>query len=248
MRQRAMIAMALSCEPELLIADEPTTALDVTVQAQVLEVLKTAQEETGAATVLITHDLGVVAGIADRITVMYAGRPVEQGTVDDVFYNPRMPYTIGLLGSLPRLDATEKQRLTPIKGSPPSLINPPPGCPFGPRCPLHVDECEREEPPLRAVDGVDHTAACIRSDELVGTDVTPEEIFSTDASDSELAAATALGGHLATELPPALAEPATAGPALAGHPGLDERPPVAAQGAEDDAGPDAGRDRKDDQP
>jgi oligopeptide/dipeptide ABC transporter ATP-binding protein len=248
MRQRVVIAIAMANQPDVIIADEPTTALDVTVQAQVLEVLKTAQEETGAATVLITHDLGVVAGIADRITVMYAGRPVEQGTVDDVFYSPRMPYTIGLLGSLPRIDATEKQRLTPIKGSPPSLINPPPGCPFGPRCPMHVAECEREEPPLVPVDGDDHSAACIRSDELIGQDVTPEEIFSTDATDDQLAAATALGERLETELPPALSEPATAGAGLAGHPGLDERPPVPAAGSEDDISevePGAGRGGKD---
>jgi oligopeptide/dipeptide ABC transporter ATP-binding protein len=193
MRQRVVIAIAMANQPDIIIADEPTTALDVTVQAQVLQVLRTAQEETGAATVLITHDLGVVAGMTDRIMVMYAGRPVEYGTVDDVFYAPRMPYTLGLLGSLPRLDAKTKQRLTPIKGSPPSLINPPPGCPFGPRCPMHIDQCDLEEPPLAKVDGVDHSAACIRSNELVAADVTPEEIFSTDAADTELAASTALG-------------------------------------------------------
>jgi peptide/nickel transport system ATP-binding protein len=199
MRQRVVIAIAMANQPDVIIADEPTTALDVTVQAQVLEVLRTAQEETGAATVLITHDLGVVAGITDRIMVMYAGRPVEQGTVDDVFYAPRMPYTIGLLGSLPRLDAKDKQRLTPIKGSPPSLINPPPGCPFGPRCPMHIEQCDAAEPPLTPVDGVDHKAACIRSDELMATEVTPEEIFSSDATDTELAATTALGQHVEDE-------------------------------------------------
>jgi peptide/nickel transport system ATP-binding protein len=193
MRQRVVIAIAMANQPDIIIADEPTTALDVTVQAQVLQVLRTAQEETGAATVLITHDLGVVAGMTDRIMVMYAGRPVEYGTVDDVFYAPRMPYTLGLLGSLPRLDSKTKQRLTPIKGSPPSLINPPPGCPFGPRCPMHMEQCDVEEPPLTAVDGVDHHAACIRSGELMATEVTPEEIFSTDATDAELAATTALG-------------------------------------------------------
>jgi glutathione transport system ATP-binding protein len=193
MRQRVVIAIAMANQPDVIIADEPTTALDVTVQAQVLEVLRTAQQETGAATVLITHDLGVVAGMTDRIMVMYAGRPVEQGLVDDVFYSPRMPYTIGLLGSLPRLDAKEKQRLTPIKGAPPSLINPPPGCPFGPRCPMHIEQCDATEPPLIPVDGVDHYAACIRTDELVAREVSPETIFSTDASDTELAAATALG-------------------------------------------------------
>ncbi|HEY6749299.1 MAG TPA: ABC transporter ATP-binding protein, partial [Mycobacteriales bacterium] len=122
MRQRVVIAIAIANQPEVIIADEPTTALDVTVQAQVLEVLKTAQDETGAATVLITHDLGVVAGMVDRVLVMYAGRAVEKGTVDDVFYRPRMPYSIGLLGSMPRIDAGDRQRLTPIKGAPPSLI------------------------------------------------------------------------------------------------------------------------------
>ena len=193
MRQRVVIAIAMANQPDVIIADEPTTALDVTVQAQVLEVLRTAQQETGAATILITHDLGVVAGFADRVTVMYAGRPVEQGSVDDVFYAPRMPYTIGLLGSMPRLDVKEKQRLTPIKGSPPSLINPPPGCPFGPRCPMHIAECDAEEPPLVAVDGIDHHAACIRTGELVATEISPEDIFSTDSADTELAAASAIG-------------------------------------------------------
>jgi peptide/nickel transport system ATP-binding protein len=199
MRQRVVIAIAMANQPDIIIADEPTTALDVTVQAQVLQVLRTAQEETGAATVLITHDLGVVAGMTDRIMVMYAGRPVEYGTVDDVFYAPRMPYTLGLLGSLPRLDSKTKQRLTPIKGSPPSLINPPPGCPFGPRCPMHIDQCDTEEPPLLPVDGVDHSAACIRSGELAATAATPEEIFSTDAADAELAVTTAMGQHVDQE-------------------------------------------------
>jgi len=199
MRQRVVIAIAMANQPDVIIADEPTTALDVTVQAQVLEVLKTAQQETGAATILITHDLGVVAGMADRIMVMYAGRAVEKGSVDDVFYTPRMPYSIGLLGSLPRLDATEKQRLTPIKGSPPSLINPPPGCPFGPRCPMHIAECDAAEPALVQVDGIDHHAACIRSNELVAAEVQPEDIFATDASDTLLAAEAAIGEALVTE-------------------------------------------------
>ena len=199
MRQRVVIAIAMANQPDVIIADEPTTALDVTVQAQVLEVLRTAQQETGAATILITHDLGVVAGFADRVTVMYAGRPVEQGSVDDVFYAPRMPYTIGLLGSMPRLDVREKQRLTPIKGSPPSLINPPPGCPFGPRCPMHIAECDAEEPPLVAVDGIDHHAACIRTGELVATEISPDDIFSTDSADTELAAASAIGEHTDVE-------------------------------------------------
>ena len=193
MRQRVVIAIAIANQPEVIIADEPTTALDVTVQAQVLEVLKTAQEETGAATVLITHDLGVVAGMVDQVMVMYAGRAVEKGTVEDVFYRPRMPYSIGLLGSMPRIDNTERQRLTPIKGAPPSMINPPPGCPFGPRCPLHYAACDETEPDLYPVDGPGHTAACIRADELVEVEVEPEDIFTDDSTDEALAAATAVG-------------------------------------------------------
>ena len=141
MRQRVMIAMAMANQPDVIIADEPTTALDVTIQAQILDVLKTAKEATGAAIVLITHDLGVVAGFADRVAVMYAGRIVEIGDVDDVFYRPRMPYTLGLLGSIPRLDIGRRQRLTPIDGNPPSLVHLPSGCPFWPRCPLRIEKC-----------------------------------------------------------------------------------------------------------
>ena len=146
MRQRVMIAMAMANQPDLIIADEPTTALDVTIQAQILDVLKTAKEATGAAVVLITHDLGVVAGFADRVAVMYAGRIVEIGDVDDVFYRPRMPYTLGLLGSIPRLDVGRRQRLTPIEGNPPSLVHLPSGCPFWPRCPLRIEKCLEVEP------------------------------------------------------------------------------------------------------
>ncbi|KAA6221284.1 ABC transporter ATP-binding protein [Streptomyces albofaciens JCM 4342] len=146
MRQRAVIAMAIANDPRVIVADEPTTALDVTVQAQILDVLKTAREVTGAAIVLITHDLGVVAGFADRVQVMYAGRPVEYGTVDDIYYRPRMPYTIGLLGATPRLDAPAGVPLVPIHGSPPSLSSLPRGCPFAPRCPVAVDRCREEEP------------------------------------------------------------------------------------------------------
>jgi oligopeptide/dipeptide ABC transporter ATP-binding protein len=198
MRQRVVIAIAIANQPEVIIADEPTTALDVTVQAQVLEVLKTAQEETGAATVLITHDLGVVAGMVDRVMVMYAGRAVEKGTVDDVFYRPKMPYSIGLLGSMPRVDAGDRQRLTPIKGSPPSLINPPPGCPFGPRCPLHYAKCDEQEPDLYAVDGAGHSAACIRVNELVATDIAAEDIFTADSRDATLAVEAAIGERAET--------------------------------------------------
>jgi peptide/nickel transport system ATP-binding protein len=162
MRQRVVIAIAMANNPDVIIADEPTTALDVTVQAQVLESLRAAQRETGAAMVLITHDLGVVAGQADRVLVMYAGKPVEIGTVEDIYYNPRMPYTLGLLGSLPRLDKRYQERLTPIQGSPPSLVNLPPGCPFTPRCPLAQAICQTREPDLEPVDGSGFTAAGLR--------------------------------------------------------------------------------------
>ncbi len=166
MRQRAMIAMAIANDPDLIIADEPTTALDVTIQAQVLDVLAKAKEATNAATVLITHDLGVVAGFADRVMVMYAGKAVELATVDDVFYAPRMPYTMGLLGSIPRMDVEEKEPLIPIEGTPPSLVNLPTGCPFRPRCPLAVDACRTTEPPLADTDRPLHQAACHRSLEI----------------------------------------------------------------------------------
>ncbi|MCU1619982.1 MAG: Oligopeptide transport protein superfamily, ATP-binding protein (modular protein) [Modestobacter sp.] len=186
MRQRVVIAIAMANQPEVIIADEPTTALDVTVQAQILEVLQTALQETGAAMVMITHDLGVVAGIADRVLVMYAGRPVEVGSVEDIYYEPRMPYTLGLLGSLPRLDAPTRERLTPILGSPPSLVNMPPGCPFAPRCPLHVAECDEAEPPLFQV-GPGHNAACIRTQEVERAHGRAAEVFSETATDAVLA-------------------------------------------------------------
>ncbi len=171
MRQRVVIAIAIANDPDLIIADEPTTALDVTVQAQVLEALKKAQEVTGAGIVMITHDLGVVAGFADRVMVMYAGRAVETAPVDELYAHPRMPYTLGLLGSVPKLDAGPKQPLVPIEGNPPVMVNLAPGCPFAPRCPLAIDECRADEPALREV-ADHHSAACIRSDELidVGTD------------------------------------------------------------------------------
>ncbi len=141
MRQRVMIAMALSCSPKLLIADEPTTALDVTIQAQILDELRALRSETGAGIILVTHDLGVVADIADRVIVMYAGRVVEQGTLDEIFYDPQHPYTWGLLGSIPRLDRDRSQRLPAIPGLPPSLLAPPGGCHFRPRCPHVFDRC-----------------------------------------------------------------------------------------------------------
>ena len=186
MRQRVVIAIAMANQPDVIIADEPTTALDVTVQAQILEVLQTALTETGAAMVLITHDLGVVAGIADRVLVMYAGRPVEIGSVEDIYYEPRMPYTLGLLGSLPRLDASTRQRLTPIKGSPPSVVNMPPGCPFAPRCPLHIAECDVVEPDRVEV-GSGHAAACIRTEVVGRAHGEAAEIFDETADDALLA-------------------------------------------------------------
>ncbi|HEY4454453.1 MAG TPA: ABC transporter ATP-binding protein, partial [Pseudonocardiaceae bacterium] len=163
MRQRVVIAIAIANDPDLIIADEPTTALDVTVQAQVLDVLSTAREVTGAGIILITHDLGVVAGFADRLMVMYAGRTVETGAVHEVYQAPRMPYTLGLLGSVPRLDDDAHRPLVPIAGRPPSLVDLPAGCPFAPRCPLAIDACRTEEPPLT---GGDRAAACIRADDV----------------------------------------------------------------------------------
>jgi peptide/nickel transport system ATP-binding protein len=179
MRQRAMIAMAIANNPDLIIADEPTTALDVTIQAQILEVLKTAKEATGAAIVLITHDLGVVAGFADRVSVMYAGKLVETGAVDDVFYRARMPYTLGLLGSIPRLDVGKGQPLTPIEGNPPSLVQLPQGCPFVPRCPMQIQKCHEVEPALLVVAGAGerHAAACHRSDEIQQLSLTSTDVF-----------------------------------------------------------------------
>ncbi|NUP46969.1 MAG: ABC transporter ATP-binding protein [Catenulispora sp.] len=179
MRQRVVIAIAMANDPDVIIADEPTTALDVTVQAQVLEALRAAQHETGAAMVLITHDLGVVAGQADRVLVMYAGKPVEIGPIDGIYYQPRMPYTVGLLGSLPRLDQRTQEKLTPIPGTPPSVVNLPPGCPFAPRCPLRTEICLEREPALLPVLGAEHEAACHHSDQLVNHE-RAMEIFSTD--------------------------------------------------------------------
>jgi oligopeptide/dipeptide ABC transporter ATP-binding protein len=181
MRQRAMIAMALSCEPKLVIADEPTTALDVTVQAQVLDLLVEVTQRQGAAVMLITHDLGVVAGLANKVAVMYAGRVVEQATTDQLFDEPTHPYTVGLLRSLPRVDADGGEQLIPIGGQPPSMLNPPSGCAFHPRCPIALSEagCDTEMPTLfdadtesvvtgtsgPPVDRSGHGAACWRRDE-----------------------------------------------------------------------------------
>jgi oligopeptide/dipeptide ABC transporter ATP-binding protein len=169
MRQRAMIAMAIANQPSLLIADEPTTALDVTIQAQILEVLRTAQRETHAATILITHDLGLIAEMADRVVVMYAGHVVEVGDVETIFHAPRHPYTLGLMNSLPRLEVDEKW-LKPIPGQPPSLISVPPGCPFHPRCALREGRmrCVEEVPPLRSIGADGHLTACHFAEELRG--------------------------------------------------------------------------------
>lgn len=161
MRQRVMIAMGLACEPRLLIADEPTTALDVTIQAQILELMRSLQQEFGTAIVLITHDLGVVAEVADEVVVMYAGRIVERGPVHTLFNEPQHPYTVGLLGSIPRLDV-EHQRLASIEGQVPTPMQMPPGCSFADRCPFVLAQCRLSRPQLRDV-GPGHQAACLRA-------------------------------------------------------------------------------------
>lgn len=179
-RQRVVIAIAIANDPDLIICDEPTTALDVTVQAQILEVLRTARDVTGAGVLIITHDLGVVAEFADRALVMYAGRAVEAASVPDLYADRRMPYTAGLLGSVPRLGAPRGERLVPIAGAPPSLVAMPPGCPFEPRCPLAVAECLAAEPALLAV-GPGHSAACIRTDQVAGRSAAQIYGVATDA-------------------------------------------------------------------
>jgi oligopeptide transport system ATP-binding protein len=165
MRQRVMIAMAMSCNPKVIIADEPTTALDVTIQAQVLELLQGVATEFGTAVILITHNLGVVARYANRVNVMYAGRIVEQGSAQDIYHNPRHPYTIGLLDSVPRMDQDRQERLRTIEGSPPDLMNLPQGCSFNPRCRYAVGQCFEESPTLTAV-GEAHSSSCWVRDEL----------------------------------------------------------------------------------
>jgi len=159
MRQRVMIAMALSCNPKLLIADEPTTALDVTIQAQILDLMRNLQTETGTGVIMITHSMGVVAGMADRVQVMYAGHIVETATTTEIFANPRHPYTVGLMKSIPRLDAREKEKLQPIRGLPPDLIDLPDMCPFVPRCNYAREKCEQKNPPLQEV-APGHLSAC----------------------------------------------------------------------------------------
>ncbi len=175
MRQRVMIAMGLSCNPQLLIADEPTTALDVTIQAQIVDLVTRLQSELGMAIIWITHDLGVVAGLADRVLVMYAGFIVEEGPVDVIYGQPRHPYTLGLLRSIPRLDLGRQKRLIPIEGLPPDLLDPPQSCPFAPRCPFVIDKCLEENPPLMAVSAVRRSACWV--------DLSDVEIYDTSADE-----------------------------------------------------------------
>ena len=165
MRQRVMIAMGLACQPQLLIADEPTTALDVTIQAQVVELIQRLRTETGMAVIWITHDLALLAGLADRILVMYGGKIIEQATVDQLYDHPRHPYTVGLLKSLPRLDGDRQQQLYTIPGSPPNLIDYPQGCPFAPRCSLAVDHCFAVNPSLERIEP-HHSVACWRHEDV----------------------------------------------------------------------------------
>ncbi|WP_371518810.1 dipeptide ABC transporter ATP-binding protein [Kitasatospora sp. NBC_01300] len=191
MRQRAMIAMAIANDPDILLADEPTTALDVTIQAQVLDVLRTAQRETGAALVLVSHDLGVIAGMADRVAVMYAGRVVETAGVDELFAAPRHPYTLGLIGAVPRLDGLGGP-LVPIPGAPAPMADLPPGCPFAARCPLAEERCSTAEPELAGGDG--HLAACVRSAELAERRPAPADVYPVPALPAPSAAPEIRGG------------------------------------------------------
>ena len=178
MRQRVVIAIAIANNPRVLIADEPTTALDVTIQAQILDVIRVAQRETGAATIMITHDMGVVAETADDVMVMYAVRPVERGDANTIFDSPRMPYTVGLLGSTPRPDESSEEPLTPIVGNPPILVDLKPQCQFALRCPVATAECRTAEPPLLPlVDDPDHQSACIRANEIKNKEINGEKMF-----------------------------------------------------------------------
>ena len=177
MRQRVMIAMALSCNPRLIIADEPTTALDVTIQAQILELMKSLTTEFGVALIVITHNLGVVARYADRVNIMYAGKIIERGSAKEIYANPRHPYTVGLLKSVPRLDQPRKSKLEPIEGQPPDLVNLPPGCAFRARCRWAIDKCATDIPPLMPT-GETHWSACWQSD-LLGPSAL-EMVASTD--------------------------------------------------------------------
>jgi oligopeptide/dipeptide ABC transporter ATP-binding protein len=174
MRQRMMIAMALACQPSLVLADEPTTALDVTIQAQILELMKSLSRRLGVAMLIITHNLGVVARYADRVNVMYAGRIVEQGSARELYAHPRHPYTLGLLRSVPRLDAPRRARLDPIEGQPPDLSRLPPGCAFAPRCAFRVERCLVERPMLRPAGDDGHVSACWQIEHLPDTTVVAE--------------------------------------------------------------------------
>ena len=180
MRQRVMIAMGLSCNPQLLIADEPTTALDVTIQAQIVDLVTRLQTELGMAIIWITHDLGVVAGLADRVLVMYAGFIVEEGPVDVIYGQPRHPYTLGLLRSIPRLDLGRQKRLIPIEGLPPDLLDSAQSCPFAPRCPFVIDKCLEENPPLMSINSVRKSACWV--------DLSEVEIYDTRADEQVEAA------------------------------------------------------------
>ncbi len=181
MRQRVMIAMALACDPDILIADEPTTALDVTIQAQIIELMQEMQEKNGNAIVMITHDLGVVADIADKIMVMYAGRPVEFGTAEQIFYESRHPYTWGLIRSIPEQAIDEKKPLTPIQGNPPSLVNLPEGCSFAPRCPYATELCHKQRPERVELSGGHYAACHYASDAEFARKNAPETSRSTGA-------------------------------------------------------------------
>lgn len=190
MRQRVVIAVAIANNPRVLIADEPTTALDVTVQAQILDVLRIAQRETGAATIMITHDMGVVADTADDVMVMYAGRPVERADVHELFADPKMPYTIGLLGSTPRVDRPSTQPLTPIVGTPPSLIDLPTACAFAPRCPVSIPACLDNEPALLDIkqSTPGHRASCVRSAEITDFTINGTELFTAPPASTDILA------------------------------------------------------------
>ncbi|MBV7364154.1 ABC transporter ATP-binding protein [Actinomycetaceae bacterium TAE3-ERU4] len=194
MRQRVVIAMAVAHNPKVIIADEPTTALDVTIQAQILDVLKTAQRETNSAVIMITHDMGVVANAADDVLVMYAGKPVEQANVYELFDSPRMPYTIGLLSAIPRSDQPGEEPLIPIEGNPPTVINLPPGCPFAPRCPIATEECNVAEPDLLPIDtghgerSIGHRAACIRKEHIFRKQLDGVDMYPTPPKPKEMLA------------------------------------------------------------